>query len=269
MIKNKPPSLARQLDRCDVCGTKIHRDKLVRTQVAFLRPRAENYLSYSSYDGTYWVMDTATDEGSISYGNHCDNARLVINSDNTIGYLNCVQTWSGNGVMRMETASPASALTAQLVFSAMVGPHEQNTSPEMTVVLGICNSDGSVKSAVRSWTIKSATRVWFSELASTLSATGLGTGSPATQFYYYIQVTNAGKWWIDEIQLEANTDFNTPENFVKTEGTYVSNQTDQPLMSSRKVCPECFEYVLKKSTQYGRTKEKPVASPVDPYMQEI
>ena len=265
MIRNRPPALALQLDRCDVCGDKYHRGDLVRTQVEFLDKKAENFFSYSSYDGTYWVCD-GVDEGSVSYGNRCDNARTTLGSDNVVGYINGVQTWSGTGTMRMASLSLASAGTSTLVISAQVGPHEQNPSPSMTVELGVTNSDGSVTQAIKTWTISETTRVWFAALASDLEAYGLGSG---TAQYYYIKVTNAGKWWIDEMQYEANTIGSIPEVFVRTSGTYVSNQSDQTMMTQRKVCSRCQERILSKSERFGKTDESPIADPVETWAQEI
>jgi len=168
--------------------------------------------------------------------------------------------------MRMDTLSLASASTSVLVFSAQVGPHEQNTSPSMTVELGIANSDGSVTQLIRSWTISETTRVWFAALSGDLAAYALGNG---TEEYYYIKVTNAGKWWIDEIQLEANTIGSIPEVFVRTSGTYASNQSDRTLMTQRKVCSRCQERILSKSERFGRTDESPIADPVETWAQEI
>ena len=265
MQRNRPPALALQLDRCDVCGDKYHRNDLVRTQVEFLDKKAENFLSYSSYDGTYWVCD-AVDEGSVSYGNRCDNVRTALDSDNDIGYINGVQTWSGNGTMRMATISLGSASTSMLVFSVQVGPHEQNTSPSMTVELGITDTEGIVTQAIRTWTISETTRVWFAALSGDLEAYALGSGS---EEYYYIKVTNAGKWWIDEMQLEANTVGSIPEVFVRVNGTYASNQSDRTLMTQRKVCSSCSERILSKSERFGKTDESPIADPVETWAQEI
>jgi len=234
--------------------------------------KAENYLNYSSYDGTYWVVDTASDAGSISYGNRADNARYAaLTDDYTDTYFNCVQTWTGSGTMRMETLSPNFSATSTMTFSAQVGPHEQNTSPEMTVVLGVCNSDGSVKQAIKTYTISGTTRVWFAEASSTMEGYALGSGR---QQYYYIQITNDGSWWIDEMQLEANAgsmplQTGHPENFVRTSGALVSNQSETSLMTQRKACPTCAEYILSKSERFGRTDESPVDEPVETWSQEI
>lgn len=266
VVKNFPPVLALQLDRCDVCGNKVHRGDLVRTQVEFLDKKAENYFNYSSYDGTYWVVDSASDAGLISYGNRCDNVRLTFDADYNESYLNGVQTWEGNGTMRSTTVSPSLADATVVVFSAQVGPNEQNTSPDMTVAVGICNSDGTSKQAIKTWTINTTTRVYLSETASTLHSYGLDTNN---QFYFYIQVTNAGDWWVDELQLEANPTDSVPEVFVRASGTLVSNQSDRTLMTQRKVCPNCAELILSKSERFGRTDESPIDEPVETWAQEI
>ena len=285
---NNPPANGMQLDRCDVCGDKMPRRQLVRTQVEFLRPISENFFTYSSYDGTYWVVDDAVDAGSISYGNRCDNARIRINSDNTTSYVNGVQTWTGNGTMRTTTASPTFSSTGIVMFSAHVGPNERNTSPEMTVSVGITNNDGSSKQEIKSFTISGTTRVWFAEDSQTLTAYGLGDNDNA--HFFYIQVTNAGDWWIDEMQLEGGT--NTldggprtsptvavwdeqyagkvlPGAFRRTSGALAVNTTDEQLMTSRKVCQNCLEPILSKSERFGRTDEAQVDEPVDVLNQEI
>ena len=131
MIRNKPPALAMQLDRCDVRGDKYHRADLVRTQVEFLDMAAENYFEESSYDGTFWVVDTAADTSTVSCGNRCDNVRTTLDSDNDISYINGVQTWTGDGVFRSETEIGAFTSTDDITFSAQAGPHEQNETPEI------------------------------------------------------------------------------------------------------------------------------------------
>jgi len=277
MTRNKPPALAMQLDRCDVCGDKYHRADLVRTQVEFLNMKAENFFLYSSYDGTNWVVDTASDAGSTSYGNRCDNARTTLDSDNDISYINGVQTWTGDGVFRLDVITDLSlSSTYDLTFSAQVGPHEQNTSPEMTVEMGITNNDGSVTQAIKTFTIKGTTRVWFNEEVATLNGYGLGTGD----YYFYLEITNDGSWWVDELQLELNVNSlpgheqGRPENFVRTSGSFVSSSindelSEQQLMTSRKVCKNCAEYILSKSERFGRTEESPIDEPVDSWAQEI
>jgi len=272
MTRNKPPALAMQLDRCDVCGDKYHRADLVRTQVEFLDMKAENWFTYSSYDGSYWVVDDAVDTGTVSCGNRCDNARTTLDSDNDVSYINGVQTWTGDGIMRQSAEDGIWDSSYDVTFSAMVGPHEQNEDPEMTVELGITNNDGSVTQAIKTFTIKGTTRVWFNEEVATLESYGLG--DTAYYFFFYVGITNDGAWWIDELQLEANVNSlpgqpGQPENFVRTSGSSVSNQSERSLMTSRKVCKNCAEYILSKSERFGRTDESPIDDPVDTWAQEI
>jgi hypothetical protein len=244
----------------------MHRRSLVRTQVEFLEEKAENFFNYSSYDGTYWVVDDADDADSISFGTRADHARTTLTDYTTVGYMNCVQTWEGDGTFRSTTRSPTAAYETVLTFSAHVGANEMNTSPEMTVVMGVTNSDGSVKQAIRTWTINTMTRVWFSEVAGVLADYGLGSDE---EQYFYIQITNDGKWWIDELQLEGNTTYGKPERFVRVSGTYVQNNTDRTLLTSRKVCPDCLESILSKSNKFGWTEESPTDEPVETLEQDI
>ena len=92
MLINRPEAKALQLDRCEVCGNKTHRSNLVRTQVEFLRVKSENYFTYSYYDGSYWVVDTAVDASTISFGTQLDETRLSLADDNTFSTTNGIQT---------------------------------------------------------------------------------------------------------------------------------------------------------------------------------
>jgi hypothetical protein len=283
---NKPPALGLQLDRCDVCGDKYHRRDLVLTQVEFLDMEAENAFTHSSYHTDLWTMDTASDVTSstvATYGNRCDNVRLSLDDDNNLTYLNSPKVWEGSGTLYMNTDSGYINENTDLVVSAQAGPHEQNTSPEMTVVIGVCNDDASSKSAIQTLTIAGTTRVWAYSTVADLVATGLARDSlvvSGVTYYswrYYFQITNTGKWWIDEMQYEAGTSVTSgsgsagPGNFVRTAGTKVTaaNHPQQSMVTSRKVCPGCRELVLSKSEQYGRTDESPVDEPVETWAQEF
>jgi hypothetical protein len=281
MYRNKPPALGLQLDRCDVCGDKHHRNDLVRTQVEFLDMKAENYVRSSSYSSTYWAVDSASDVTSTTvgtYGVRCDNVRLSLDNDSNLTYINSPKVWEGNGTVRMVELSSYFTEGSDMTFSVVWGPHEQNTSPSSTIVMGICNSDGSSKQAIRTWSnVAQTTRLWVNEEVRTLATyaqADLSGTNVACRWYF--QVTNAGKWWWDEAQLEANVNSlpnetaGVPENFVRTSaGTNVSNQSERGLITSRKVCPKCREIVLKKSEIYGRTDESPIAEPVEEWTQEF
>jgi len=286
VTQNKPPALGLQLDRCDVCGNKVHRGELVRTQVEFLDMEAENAFTYSSYNTNLWTMSGASDVTSTTvatYGNRCDNVRLTLDDDNNLTYLNSPKVWQGNGTMYMNTDSGYINENQDLVISAQVGPHEQNTSPEMTVVIGVCDDDASNKSALETYTINGTTRVWAYSTVLDLVATGLQRdtlslgGNTYYSWRFYFQITNAGNWWIDEMQYEAGTSVTSgsgstgPGNFVRTAGTKVTaaNHPQQSLMTQRKVCPNCAEMILSKSERYGRTDESPVDQPVETWNQEI
>ena len=272
MPSNNPPSIGMQLDRCQVCGNKIHRRELVRTQVEHLIPKAENYFLYSSYNAAYWTVDTASDAGNISYGNRCDHVRLQVPSTQptaagAMTYLNGVQTWEGDGVYRSFVLSPSSGDTnAYVTMSAQVGPHAENTSPSMVVNMGICNSDGTSLSKLRTWNISTMKRVWFKERKPVLEA--LQPSGGLNSWYFYIEIINDGKWWIDEAQMEIATTDGSPEVFIETTGSYVS-QAESGGIATRKVCPNCFEGVFRKSERFGKSDEPQVDYPVSEHVQEF
>jgi hypothetical protein len=231
-------------------------------------------------------MDSASDVTSTTvatYGNRCDNVRLTLDDDNNLTYVGSPKVWQGNGTLYMNTDSGYINENTDLVVSAQVGPHEQNTSPSMTVAIGVCNDDASSKSAIQTLTIAGTTRVWAYSTVADLVATGLARDSTVISgvtYYswrYYFQITNAGNWWIDEMQYEAGTNANSgsssrgPGNFIRTAGTKATaaNNPQRSLVTSRKVCPGCAELILKKSERYGRTDESPVDEPVDTWEQEF
>ena len=182
--------------------------------------------------------------------------------------LNGVQTWEGSGTIRTFIRTTDLLDAGYLVFSAQVGPHEENEDPEMTVSLGICSEDGVTKQEIRSWTIRTMKRVWWVALRDDLREYGLDDGN--NDYFYYIQVTNDGKWWADEMQVEAIsvTEPRKPGTFVETNGALV-RQTEGTGISTRKVCPNCFETVYRWSEVYHRTEEVPVDDPVTEFTQEF
>lgn len=262
---NAPTPYGGQLDRCQVCGNKYHREELVRTQVDTMIAESENKFSYSSYDGSYWVCD-AVDEGAIAFGNHLDEARTSLSNDNVITTVNGVQAWSGDGTMRTTVVSDSIDPLSYVLISAQVGALGSSTTPELDVSIGVTNSDGSSKEEIRSWNYKGARKVWASELASTLQDYGLGTG---TGLFFYISVENDNEWWMDEFQLEIVSSSDTrPGVFLPTSGAAAEVLVDTPVSTTRIVCPGCFEHVFKRSQKFGRTKLPPTAAPVKSRNQE-
>jgi len=76
---------ADQMDRCDVCSTKIERRKLVRTQVRFVRPEGSNYLLYSSYynkGSSFWSGAAGSRVGAMGLAGSSDEHRITIADDN-------------------------------------------------------------------------------------------------------------------------------------------------------------------------------------------
>ena len=254
-------AIARQLDRCDVCGVKIHKHKLVRSNMDFLAAAGSNYLTYSSYSASGWTVDTATSAGVISIGPYADRARVSVSDSNTLTEVLGSQTWLGSGVLRSTAGVDASSWTS-LVFAADVGPYQQETSPEITFTIGLCDSDGTNKEEYASRTTKGNLRVWF-----TVNIADLPAGKSASALYFYISATAVGKnWWADRLQVMK--DVVKLGTFIPTSGSSV-DRIDTPMMTVRKVCPDCREPVLSRSERYNRAAELRNEEPIALDIQEV
>lgn len=249
---SKPPTLTRQLDRCDVCGTKIHRMDLVRTQVEYVSHEGNNYLEYSTYDSTGWTKVDSTDRSTIGVL-WADDTHLRVNDDNTLTEANGIQTWEDTGTLYTTSLNLDVSTWDSFVFSVEVAPY-QNTSitgydPSLTVKMGTISENGDTKYLSRTWSINGHQRVWYADT----SPVALTVAASAN---WYIEVTAAsGMYWMaDKFQLEKNA--TKPGDFISTVGSAVSVSADTAAVAVRKVCPNCYETVLKKSTRYGRRRRE-------------
>jgi len=259
----RPPSIARQLDRCDVCGRKIHKKNLVSTNVAFLAAEASNYALYSSYNSSFWTVDTSSDSGVISIGPYADRSRVSVDDSNTSTEILGSQTWEGAGTLRSSTGIDASAWTS-LVFAADIGPYERETIPKTVFALGLCDSDGSNKEAQASFSLRGSIRAWF-----TINIADLPSGKDSSDLYFYINATpdtTGNQWWADRLQVEK--DATKLGTFAPTSGTAV-DRTDTASMTMRNVCANCREPLLSKSERYGRVAEQRTDEPITVDIQEI
>jgi len=263
-----------QLDRCDVCGRKLPRRDLVRTNVRWLQPEGSNYLTHSSYHTDQWTVDTSTDRSTIGYGPHGDKQRITI-PDAVAGvitpaYTGCSQTWSAAGTLRsVTTAIDVSGLT-QFVFSvdvAQVLSWSSNiaSASDLTVAMGLCDSAGANTALQKTWTdVSGLLRCWFqmdvADIASPLSSSGI---------YVYATVTPdtaTDYWLVDDMSIEG--DVARPTQFITTTGTAVTAQTATKVMAMRKVCPRCREDLLRES-EPPSSHEQRVEAPVSSAPQQV
>ena len=252
-----------QMDRCQVCGQRTRKIDLVRTNVDFLAADGSNYFLQSSYASSFWTVDTAVDAGLISMGPFADESRVVIGDDNTTTESFGSQTWTGSGVFRSIVAVDASAAIS-LVFAADIGPYQQESVPSTAFTFGLCDSDGSNKEQLSSWTVTGNQRAWY-----TMDIADVPAGKSSAALYFYVSVVAVGKkWWIDRIQLIKDAVSIKSEAFVPTAGSAV-DRVDTPMMTVRKVCRECFEKPRLRSEQYNREAEQRTEDPVAVDIQEV
>ena len=255
-------AIGRQLDRCDVCGKKVHKVDLVRTQVAFLAPAGSNYLTYSSYNASGWTADTMSASTSTSIGVYADRSRVRTTDDNTSTGILGPTTWDGAGTLRSSSAIVASSWTS-LVFAADVGPYERETDPSMTFLAGLCDSAGANKSQQLSVTTKGATRLWFTVDIADVPAT-----LAAATLYFYITTSSTNEWWADRLQVIKDATCLQGQAFIPTFGASV-DRVDTASMTMKKVCGSCREPLLSKTNSRNRRPEKRSEEPVTTVIQEI
>lgn len=257
---NKPPVIGRQLDRCDVCGKKTHKIDLVRTQVDCLAAAASNYLTYSSYNSSGWTADTMSASSSTSIGCYADRSRVSVSDGNVSTGILGPTTWDGAGTLRSTSSIDASSWT-RMVFAVDVGPYERETDPEMTFLLGLCDSDGSNKEQQASFTTKGSVRAWF-----VLDVADIPSGKDSSALYFYVATASTNEWWADRMQVSKN--LLRPGTFAPTSGSSV-DRVDTRVMTMRKVCKKCYEPLLSRTDRYNREPEQRTDEPIYVDMQEI
>lgn len=261
---SRPPTIARILDRCDVCGKKIHRQELVRTQMRYLKPQSSNQFLYSSYSATGWACD-ATDGGEIGIGTRADKTRTKVASDGTVSIVNGVQCWQGSGSYRSILGVDVSS-AAKFTVSAVVAPYYTSESPELSITMGLCDADGANTTSERTWTTSGLARTWY-----TVTVGNIASPLAASSVYVYWSVTPADEdqyWQIEDCQLELDATGDKPGEFVKSTGSSITVATDTETMTTRKVCPDCYEVLLVKSEQFGRPYTE-VEPPISSDPQEV
>jgi hypothetical protein len=268
-------AIHRQLDRCDICGKKIHRKDLVRTQARYNRPQGNNYFLYSSYDGSFWVptwADYITDHCTLQtqamgLGPDSEDARVKIASDNTTTQIRGSKTFlldTSPAIIHTATATDISGFTS-FVYGVYVGQYHANTDPAvLTVEIGNCNSGFDTLYSLKEVTTRSGRHVWVSANIADLSS---NVTLSAAYFYVKVSATSSGDFyfWIDWMQLEKNA--SRPGAFISTGGATVDYTTERKMMTSVKVCNRCKEQLTTESAR-GRPRQE-AEQPIYDEFQEV
>jgi len=117
-----------------------------------------------------------------------------------------------------------------------------------TLYMGICDENGENKQFVRRW-VNPSGQVFFSldtaDIASPLSSSSV---------YCYVDVATDGWWYLDDAQLEFDTEDDTPGTWRHARGSTSVQTTEERKMSVRKVCPCCREQLQKFSENKGKPR---------------
>jgi hypothetical protein len=268
------PVLGRQLDRCDVCGRKIHKMDLVRTNVDFLANEAQNYMTYSTYDSSIWDTWYGTDAGNISIGPYPDRSRISIADDNTTSLINGTPTItvaSGVGpyvgyarIRSTNWGGQDLSSWNSLTFSFDYGFHQEDTTPDAYVRVWMYDSANQAQKFIETERQTGQHRVW-----GTIDMVDVNSDLDLTDVLFHVAFVTYGggeRIWVDRFQLEK--DVSTPGTFVTTSGSAV-DRAETPMTTVRKVCPNCRERVLRKSERYGKIAEQRTEEPVAVDIQEV
>lgn len=264
---SNPPAIHRQLDRCDMCGKKIHRKDLVRTQVRYNRPAGNNYFLYSYFDGSFWQIaaNCTAHEEDMGLGPDSEDCRAKISSSNTLTEIKGAKTFllspSGESAIIYTTTPTDISSYTSFVFGVYVGQYHANASPAiLTVEIGNCDASASNTFPLKSVTTSSGRHVWS---YATIADLDLSVVRTAAYFYVKVSATSSENYyfWIDWMQLEK--DVTRPGAFISTSGASTSYSTDAKVMTAAKVCGRCKEKLTRESQKYGRPRTE-----VEPYVED-
>jgi len=250
----KPEVNGRRVDRCS-CGRRVHRDDL-RRALQDVVYSGQNRFIHSSYHTDLWACD-AEDEGEVSvgighhvvtsspswsYSTTTVGGNTIPSVDTlTVNETGLTQTWSGTGTYRSSAGVDASSWTT-LCAAWEIGFYHLESSPEASVTMGLCLSDGTGTVLERTWpwTIKTADRIWFPKTISELD----GSLSSSELFFYVTVTADSGvKWWIDRAWLGA--DVIVPGHFVRTTGTASNYSAPTRVQQMLTVCKDCYKPLWK------------------------
>lgn len=260
------------LDRCDVCGKKLHRKDLVRTQVRYNRPSGNNYFLNSYYDGTFWTIaaNCTTHSEDMGLGPDSEDCRAKISESNTLTEIKGAKTFllSPTGETAIiYTASPTNISSfTRFVFSVYAGQYHANEDPAvLTVAIGNCDSSASTLYELKEVTTRSGRHIWVAADVADLDS---NVDTSATYWYISFRATSDENYyfWVDWMQLEKNA--TRPGAFIRTSGAAVDHTTEAKIMTSAKVCSRCREKLTLEGEKYGKHRRE-VEPPIEDDFQEV
>ena len=245
---------------CEMCKRLVPRATLVYRPVKYAMPKGmHNLLAQSKYtDGTFWTMSTpyppdipGTYDGPNSLGCHPDPRWTLFDADyNPTIRLGC-PTFQGTLILFTDPGVLFDPAVESYCFAVMMGPWEQEHSPELTVEIGLW--DGDDQTQVKApWhrKINCITQVWHRwETAAPLGSVMRG-GEPVTitdetfggkvwsPYIKVVPTVETAKWWFEEAQLERNV--LKPGPHLETDGVAIETFGGD-LTGYAAVCPKCVE----------------------------
>jgi len=256
-VRNPYTQPIRQIGYCEECGARVPQAELSRRIRAYgTGDGGENVLLYSSYNASFWTVDTASDAGCISLGPWTDKHRITY-SDDGLGTITSTerygaQTWEDSGTIRSTTSVDISSYT-NIYLAMTIGAYHAQANQAISVSMGFCSSDGSTKYPQQTFSFATEKRCWFS-----LALADLEAGPVAAALYVYADVTvvdTGDQWFCDWMVLNDNTAPQACE--PTTAGSAISITPNLEEWHVLTMCKECArEKNLKPSERIGDPRLK-------------
>jgi hypothetical protein len=285
-MRPQADEIARQNDRCDLCGNKVLRKNLVRTNVRYERPAGSNYFLYSRYDSTDWDLTNLVATGSYDcFGPQDHNNRVRIGDGAAYGSYE--DTTEIGGAPSFEITSPGKVFTkagfdastwTSLVVGGYFGIYHDNRvgsaydddveNIAVTVAIGVGATSGATTQTLRTVTnVRSGQHIW-----AKLDISDLDSSISSDDVYFWATITldstptGTYKVWFDWLQVEKNA--TRPGAYISTSGAAIDYATPKKLMTVIKVCPKHRERLTLESEQWGRPRRE-TELPVPSDIQEV
>lgn len=217
-------------DFCQICKKPVYRNRLTWRRVQYLQSLQQNYLHYSEYNSSKWSASVTPEY--TAWGLYPDLRYPTYDSSYNVTWNQGLAAYDGTATVRTTSGVDVSAWTS-LVFSAYVGHHQLNTTPELAITIGLCSEDGLTTQVLATFTSKNTHRIWATVTPAEITA--ISTSAVCV----YVTVTGTGLWWFERAQLER--DVVTPGRPVQTTGSQVEVTADRVVYEMAKVCPDCKE----------------------------
>ncbi len=215
--------------------------------------KGENRLTYGDYNSAGWAS-TGDQWAMTNYPSlgRDGMARVIVNDDNTLSYVNMAQTWAGTQTVRTTTAANFTGAT-NVCFWIEQGVHQRESHLAHQLQMGTCDSVGANQQEWYNETVTSEGKRWFSVPLSSVTL----VAPDAICFYFTLTdlaPDGMSFWWA---QWAGASDSATPGNvYYKSAGAPIIYATDQVQRVVQDTCADHREKVFAYRNLRGKARKE-------------